>query len=543
MRRSSSSRRLVPLLAAALAGGAPDLPTRPAAAGAVAVPAVPGADLDPLTDPTPASIDLVKVGTWRGGGALASEVVAFDPASGRMFVVNGALGTVDVVDLRVPSAPARVATLSVAPFGAAANSVAVHGGIVAVAVEAADRTAPGSVVFYRAATLDVISSVTVGALPDMLTFTPSGRAVVVANEGEPNATYTVDPEGSVSVIDVTTVERPTVRTATFTSYNGYAAGLRAAGVRIFGPNATVAQDLEPEYVAVSPDERLAWVTLQENNALAVVDLQRAAVVRIVPLGYKNHVATGSGIDASDRDNAINVRGWPVLGMYQPDAIAAYTAAGQTYLVTANEGDARDYPAAGFQEEERVGALLDAGVFTNDLCAGPCGGNENLGRLTVTRTLGKTAQGRYAQLFAFGARSISIWSASGAQVWDSGAELERRVAAAQPALFNAGHDDPTFDSRSDNKGPEPEGVVVARLGAKSFAFVGLERAGGVVVYDVTAPTAPTFVTYVNTRTAAGGDLGPEGLAFVPAADSPSKRPLLLVGHEVSGTTAIFEIVLR
>ncbi|HZF67909.1 MAG TPA: choice-of-anchor I family protein [Gemmatirosa sp.] len=539
MRRPALPRSLACATVAFVAACGPDLPTRPV------TPATdtPRADRAPASDPTPTGLELVKVGTWNGGGPQAAEITAFDPVSKRLFVVNGALGTVDVLDLRDPSAPTRVATLSVAPYGVTANSVAAHRGVVAVAVEAADRTSPGTVVFYRATTLKPVSSVTVGALPDMLTFTPSGRHVVVANEGEPNATYTVDPEGSVSIIDVSNVNRPTVRTATFTAFNGQAAALRAAGVRIFGPGASVAQDLEPEYVAVAEDGRTAWVTLQENNALAVVDLASATVTKIAPLGYKSHEGAGRGLDVSDRDNAIRIRPWPVLGMYQPDAIAAYSAGGQTYLVTANEGDARDYPAAGFSEEERVGGLLEPAVFTPARCGGPCAGNANLGRLTVTRTLGKNAQGRYAQLYAFGARSISVWNAAGQQVWDSGDELEQRTAQALPMLFNAGHEDPTFDSRSDNKGPEPEGVVLGRLGAKTFAFVGLERVGGVIVYDVTTPAAPSFVTYVNTRAGAGGDLGPEGLTFVRATDSPSKRPLLIVGHEVSGTTAIFEIVLR
>jgi DNA-binding beta-propeller fold protein YncE len=537
MRLAKFVSRAAPVLAtAALAACGTDLPTRPGPT------ATPRADRAAASDPTPPNgIDLVKVGTWIGGGPQASEITAFDAVSKRLFVVNGALGTVDVVDLRDPSAPTRIATISVAAFGAAANSVAAHGGIVAVAVEANPKTAPGTVVFYRATTLAQISSVQVGSLPDMLTFTPSGRTVVVANEGEPNDAYTTDPEGSVSIIDVSNINRPAVRTAGFAAYNGRADALRAAGVRIFGPGASVAQDLEPEYVAVSDDERTAWVTLQENNALAFVDLSTAAVTRIVPFGYKHHDAAGHGLDVSDRDNGVNVRPWPVLGMYQPDAIASYVVNGQPYLVTANEGDARAW--AGFAEEERVGSLLDAAVFTTARCGGPCGGAANLGRLTVTNTLGKSG-GRYQALYAFGARSLSIWNGgTGAQVWDSGDELERRTAQALPSLFNAGHDDPTFDSRSDNKGPEPEGVALGRLGAKTYAFVGLERVGGVIVYDVTVPTAPSFVTYVNTRLGAPADLGPEGVAFVPAVDSPSKRPLLIVGHEISGTTAIFEIVPR
>jgi hypothetical protein len=414
--------------------------------------------------------------------------------------------------------------------------------VVAIAIQAQSKTDPGTVAFYRATTLQVISSATVGALPDMLTFTPDGRTVLVANEGEPNDAYTVDPVGSVSVIDVSNVNRPSVRTADFRAYDGQAAALRQQGVRIFGPGATVAQDLEPEYVAVAADGRTAYVTLQENNALAVVDVASATVTRVLPLGYKSHAAPGNGLDASDRDDRVNIRPWPVLGMYQPDAIAAYTVGGQTYLVTANEGDARDYP--GFREEERVGNRLEPAVFTAALCGGPCGGNANLGRLNVTNTLGlNPATGRFEALYAFGARSVSIWTASGQRVWDSGDELEQRTASLTAAPFNASNSDDVFDSRSDNKGPEPEGVVLGRLGEKTFAFVGLERIGGVAVYDVSTPQAPRFVTYTNTRQGLGGDLGPEGLAFVSAVDSPSKRPLLIVGNEVSGTTAIFQIDLH
>ena len=129
------------------------------------------------------------------------------------------------------------------------------------------------------------------------------------------------------------------------------------------------------------------------------------------------------------------------------------------------------------------------------------------------------------------------------MWDSGDQLEQRTTALPLVAFNASNEGNALDDRSDNKGPEPEGVVLGRLGEKTFAFVGLERVGGVIVYDVTTPTAPTFVTYANARLGAAGDLGPEGLAFVPAVRSPSRRPLLVVGNEDSGTTAIYEIELR
>lgn len=498
--------------------------------------------------PTPSTLTLEKIGGFTGGGAAAAEITAFDPGSRRLFVVNGALGTVDVLDLSTPSAPAKIGSISPAQLGAAVNSVAVHDGLVALAVEGAAKTDPGKVALYRAATLELLGSATVGALPDMVVFTPNGRYVLAANEGEPNDAYTVDPEGSVSIVDVRNPASPTARTAGFAAYNGQAAQLRAAGVRIYGPGASVAQDLEPEYIAVSEDGRTAYVTLQENNALAVVDIAAAAVTRVAPLGYKNHNLTGNGIDASDRDGAggapsVNIRQWPVVGMYQPDAVAAYRVGGTTYLVTANEGDARDW--AGLREEARAGSLaLNPATFSDAACGGPCSAAARLGRLNVTNQTGRNAgTGQFDALYAFGARSFSIWTEAGELVWDSGDELEQRTTSLANVAFNASNTGNALDDRSDNKGPEPEGVVLARFGRKTFAFIGLERTGGVMVYDVTSPTTPAFVTYASSRTGAGGDLGPEGLAIVEADDSPDGTPLLIVGNEVSGTTAIFRINLQ
>jgi hypothetical protein len=469
MRRRSPVALAVLLAAAVGCDADRTLQPRPATA--------PAFRADP-SDPTPRTIALEVIGRFEGGGQQAAEIPAYDDVSKRLFVVNGALGTVDVLDLRDPTAPQKIATLSVSAYGGSANSVAAHGGVVAVAVggDGNARVNPGTVVFYRATTLQVVSTVQVGANPDMLTFTPDGRRVLVANEGEPNDAYTVDPEGSVSIVDATNVNRPTVRTADFRAYDGQRAALVARGVRIFGANTpTVAQDLEPEYITVSDDGRTAWVTLQENNALAVVDVASATVTDILPLGYKHHAQVA--LDANDRDG-INIRTWsvPLFGMYQPDAIAAYTVAGQTYLVTANEGDARAWP--GFDEEARVNALpLNTSIFTSAACGGvACTNNAALGRLTVTRALGLTAStGRYDALYAFGARSISIWTATGQQVWDSGDEIEQRTRNLPTVAFNANHTpgQNVLDDRSDNKGPEPEGVVLGRLGRQD---VRLRRAG-------------------------------------------------------------------
>ncbi|MEY2734220.1 MAG: hypothetical protein RL340_1279, partial [Gemmatimonadota bacterium] len=320
--------------------------------------------------------------------------------------------------------------------------------------------------------------------------------------------------------------------------------LKASGVRIYGPGATVAKDLEPEYIAVSENGATAWVTLQENNAIATVDIASATVQSVRSLGFKNHLLPQNPLDASDKDGRVNIRTWPIFGMYQPDGIAAYVVAGETYLITANEGDARDWNP-GLREEARVSTLtLNPVTFSDDVCGGPCKDSTRLGRLTVTNQLGRNpVTNAFDSLFVLGARSFSIWSAtSGQQVWDSGDQLESRTITETAVQFNASNDNNTFDDRSDNKGPEPEGVAIGRIGRKTFAFVGLERVGGIMVYDVTVPTAPRFVTYVNSRSGTTGDRGPEGIIFIPGRQSPTGTPLLVVGNETSGTTAIYRIDL-
>ncbi len=502
------------------------------------------------SDPTPNTLSLTKIGGFNGGQALAAEITAYDFVSKRLFVVNGALGSVDVLDFRNPASPALITTLAGAQFNGAVNSVAADKGIVALVIEAADRQQPGRVVFLRATTLQIVSQATVGAGPDMVTFSPSGKYVLVANEGEPNADYTVDPEGSVSIVDVQNINNPTVRTATFTSYNNQADALRAQGVRIYGPGASVAQDMEPEYITVDDAEQTAYVTLQENNAVAIVNIETATVTSIAPFGYKDHRTPGEGLDPSDRDTSnVRIRNWPVFGMYQPDAIASYTVNGQTYLITANEGDAREYLGRpGFVEEARVSTLsLNPAIFAPAACNGqPCRNAGALGRLTVTNTLGRNpSTGLFDAVYVLGGRSISIWQPNGTQVsrvWDSGDQLEQ-LTKDRPD-FNASNTNATLDDRSDNKGPEPEGVVLGKMGEKTFAFVGLERIGGVMVYDVTNPNSPTYVTYVNTRIGgSGGDRGPEGIIFIPANRSPNKRPLVVVGNESSGTTAVFQVEIQ
>jgi 2',3'-cyclic-nucleotide 2'-phosphodiesterase (5'-nucleotidase family)/DNA-binding beta-propeller fold protein YncE len=646
------------------------------------------------------ALGLEVLGTYATGvfDEGAAEIVAYDRATQRLFFVNADAGEVQALDISDPANPTLVLTIT-AP-GGGANSVAVKNGIVAVAVEAEEGTDPGSIRFYSNKGA-LLGAVTVGVLPDAVAFSEDGRYVVVANEGEPNDDYTMDPEGSISVIDLD--GGIGMATVTTVGFGGLTEMDLDESVRIFGPDATIAQDLEPEYVAV--EGGFAYVTLQENNAVAVVELATGTLVGVEGLGFKDWSDPENLLDASNDDDGINIQNWPVSGIYQPDAIATYEVDGQTYIVSANEGDARDYD--GFSEEARVRDLvLDPAAFPN---AAELQQDENLGRLNITTTLGFTdaaglqaelegeqevpevetdAEGTayailndagdaleysitvegldfgtlidgtadtpeteddvvglhihsaergangavvfgivspgqddddvtftenadgsvtisgvwdsddasnaplsdfvaaiegaeagedvplylnvhttanpageirgqlvgarvYDELYAYGARSFSIWTLGddGLElVYDSADDFEQITAMELPAFFNSNNDDnDSFDSRSDDKGPEPEGLALGEVDGRTYAFVGLERIGGVMVYDVTDPAAPAFVTYTNNRdfsadaeSPEAGDLGPEGLVFIPGADSPTGQPLLAVSNEVSGTVTLYGV---
>lgn len=926
-----------------------------------------------LAAPGGAHLTLRPLATYDAGGLGSAEIVAYDAHSQRLFLVNAATATVDILDVSDPAQPGLFSTIDTAALGSP-NSVAVRDGLVAIAIQSDPKTDAGWVGFYTTDG-ELLNALRAGALPDMLTFSESGEHLLVANEGEPSGYGPghVDPEGTVSIIamphhidDIEDLVDADVRTVSFAQFNGQEDALRAQGIRIYGPGATAAQDFEPEYITVAPDCRTAYVTLQENNAVAEIDIRRARVKRLLPLGYKDyteaphvvathewtnlpsigattagqpmslggfsglafegatadgklkfithtdrgpngeptginrpfvlpnfnprivrftldpakgrfhitqqiplrrangaklsglpntaissnanqpyndevgvdlfgamtgvdplggdfegivvdadgsfwmadeyrpaiyhfgangrliaryvpigtHAAAGAalgtfgiealpavlgqrrqnrgieaivmqngkvyafvqsplrkpatlgnaalnamknvrivefdpvtlatrqflyimdnpallsaddtpadkigdavaipgdgflvverdddavdsdaieaitkkvygfslgdatdvsalgpfliggvsktvdqmteaellsvavkpvvktlrvdlaqagyaavekveglallgngqlalindndfgvaqididnttgtfvrragyvpedvvlgivsfpGLDASDRDTAVNIRDWPVFGMYEPDAIVSYKKRGQTYLVTANEGDAREWP--GLVEEARVGALtLDPVAFPD---AATLRNNANLGRLNVTRTLGNPdGDADFEELYTLGGRSFTIWSTSGELVFDSGSDFERIVAMRFPTFFNASNDDRAFDSRSDNKGPEPEGLVLGEIDGRTYAFIGLERMGGAMVYDITTPTSPVFQDYVNNRdfsvdpatAPAAGDLGPEGLIFIDGHKSPTDVPLLVIANEVSGTVTLYEV---
>lgn len=490
--------------------------------------------------------ELVRIGGYTSGlGSGSVEVVTYDPQTRRAFTVNGVSPSFDILDLSEPTAPQRIRRVPIAD--GSPNSIAHHRGLIAVAVQDADPQRPGRVEFYDRDG-NLLRRLAVGAMPDMLVFSPDGRFLVTADEGEPSPDYARDPEGTVSIVDLAGgLNQAQVRTVRFADFDTGGPRHRElpAGLRIFGPRASVAQDLEPEYIAISPDSRLAFVSLQENNGLAVIDLLAGRVERILALGLKDHALPGQGLDPSDRDGpsgsgAIRIRQVPVRGMYQPDALALVPLPqGGLGVLTANEGDARDYPS--FSEEQRVGSsgyVLDAQRFPN---AAALKQNAELGRLVVSNRSGdRDGDGDFDEIHAFGARSVSLFHGlDGVLLWDSGDQLERITALSVPGVFNSEGTHESFDTRSDNKGPEPEALAVGEVAGRRYVFVGLERTGGFAIYDFTDPVRPLLLGYSPST---HGDRSPEVIHFVPANESPNGRPLLLAAHEVSGTLGIYELRL-
>jgi hypothetical protein len=298
--------------------------------------------------------------------------------------------------------------------------------------------------------------------------------------------------------------------------------LTPKGFRIFGPGKKFTKDIEPEYVAVADDSKTAYVTLQENNGIAEVDIVNGTIKKIMPLGFKDYSASGNAIDPSDKDNKIEFTNYSkVYGIYMPDAIAHMNYNGTPYLFTANEGDSREYTA--FNEMKRVNAIvLDPTNFPN---AAALKNDAVLGRLNITTTLGDVdGDGDFDALYSLGARSFSVWNATtGTQVFDSKNELD--IKAKELAVYD--------DTRSDDKSVEPEAVTIGRVGNKFIAIVGLERADAFAIYDVTNPTAPVFVKMFKT-----GD-APEGILFIPASKSPNNQSLIVVSSENDGLIKVYK----
>ncbi|OBT19930.1 alkaline phosphatase [Vibrio tasmaniensis] len=524
----------------------------------------------------------------------AAEIVSYDSCTDKLYVVNAQAQKVDVLSMNADSAPTSEGSIDLQSAAVAsgidigaANSVSTHQGLVAVAIENADKQQNGIIALYRSDTLELITTYTAGALPDMVSFSKDGRYIASANEGEPNADYSIDPEGSVTLVDLD--NGPLQAKVTQINFKAFNKGQSRYAeltdkVRISAPNATVAQDLEPEYLTFADNGKL-YVALQENNALAAIDVASAQVDAILGLGGKPWDT--AQLDASNKDKNIgNLQSYAMLeGLYMPDSITSYSVDGNTYIVTANEGDGREYGIKTTQKmcddkgfewdgddyqgtenyttekdfciayvDEVRGKKLD--VDANHPLAGALKDNKQLARLKVIKPQGTLVADQKVQ--AFGSRSFSIWDESGELVFDSGDDFARIVLEQDPANFNSTNDNnQSGDDRSDDKGVEPEAIEVAEINGKQYAFIGLERQGGIMVYDVTQPENASFISYLNNRdftqpvctkvdedgdcdndtyNSKAGDLGPESIKYF----TRSGNHFIAVGNEVSGSTSVYRV---
>ncbi|AWH86202.1 alkaline phosphatase [Flavobacterium album] len=472
------------------------------------------------------------------------EIVVHDPASQKLFTTSAVEGRLDIVSFANPEAPVTVSSIDMTPYGGV-TSVAVKNGIVAVASPNNPEHLNGHVVFFNTSGT-FLKQVEVGALPDNISFTPDAAKVLTANEGQPNSDYSIDPEGSVSIIDISggidALTQDNVTTLLFTDYNTQEAALIASGVRKLKLTSTMSEDFEPEYISTSADSQKAWVTLQENNAIAEINLANNTIADVWALGTKDMSIPGNGFDISDNNNEVLIANWPIKSYYIPDGVATYNVGGTNYIITANEGDEKEYD--GFEERTTIGAagyVLDAASYPQ---AAMLKKSHNAGRMRVTNLDGNTdADAEYEQIYSVGTRSFSIFNADTKEIaYDSGDDFEMYTSAAIPAIFNADSESNTPKSRSRAKGPEPEGITIATIMDRTFAFIGLERIGGVMVYDVTDPNNVQFTDYKNSRSTSAyeGDNGPEGIIFIKGTDSPDSKPYIIVANEISGTLTIFGV---
>jgi len=498
------------------------------------------------------------------GGA---EIVTYNIANGKMYIANGAEEAIDVVSLGqfkdfALKLEKRIYVdeffnAEFIPDGITSVCVSPDGEYVAIAIPNSEISGKGKLLITDASG-QYICDFDTGFLPDMVTFTLDGNYILVANEGEPNDNYDYDPIGSVTIVEL----KEGLGNAVISEIE-FGNSEITGDVRVFGPGSSSAEDFEPEYISVTSDSKFAFVSLQENNAIACVDIERKSLKKIYGLGIKDHSIKGNELDISDKDKKVNIKNWPVLGMYLPDGIAVYEYEGDVYVLTANEGDSRDYD--GFSEETRVEKITDkirlnAENYTgysqeelDDLVSEGLFDKENMGRLKIT-TVNGYEDGVYEALYSYGARSFSIWKIKEDSIeltFDSGSDFENIIAQRYPDLFNCSNGDNKFDSRSDDKGPEPEDVKVGIVDGSAFAFIGLERFGGVMVYNITEPAESRFVDYINSRdfnvvlddleegsNVYTGDIAPEGMCFINAENSPLKIPILLVANEVSGTVSVY-----
>jgi len=503
-----------------------------------------------------------------GNGTSAGEIVGFDKVSKNLFVTSSSSAAyqINIFDLSNPSSSVGVGAIDFSlSFGSKANmsalsSVAINsakGFGVASLIPTANTTTLGKVGFFDLASRTSLGTIDVGYHPDSVSFSPDGSKLIVVNEGEFSSNSTTNPTGanapgSISIFDISSITSSNLAnlasltpvTRDFSSPN-LASGVSLSGIRNSNvaaigtsgnfiasvPDFTQAanQDpnaIEPEYASVIGDK--VYVSLQDNNAIGEYDLTQNQWTKVTNLGTITQT-----IDATDSGSTISIT-QTVKGLPMPDTVATYSKNGKTYVVTANEGDARvdDRDISRFGDiagSDSMNTILDSNYPTSN---NSTRADTQLGKLYVSRIDGDTdGNGKIDEIRMIGTRSFTIWEVTGAglqQVYDSGSYFETYIRDNDASGW--------VDGRSDDKGPEPEGLTLGEIDGKTFAFIGMERNNGIFMFDITDPNAPSFFGYTRTSDGSNTPLRPEGMSFISAADSPNGQNLLIVGYEGDGTTA-------
>ncbi|WP_171056420.1 choice-of-anchor I family protein [Paenibacillus sinopodophylli] len=524
--------------------------------------AVANASTDVVIEPASAAfldtLNISKIGEYAVGvsnkdGGVA-EIVKFNKDNGMFYLVNGSSNppTLDIVSLGegdgvlIKEKSINVKQLSETNGFAYGDLTSVDINTVtkrvAVTVQEADALKAGKILVlsYDGS---LVASYQTGVQPDMVKSTPDGKYILSADEAEPRL-GTTDPKGSVTIVNTETNE---VTQVYFDDPSVIEDGVHIRGqadpndgrIKTSGTKSDAIFDLEPEYITLSEDNKKAYVSLQENNAIAVIDIAAKKVTAVKWLGLKDYNEARNALDLV-KDGKIKLENVPFKGMYMPDGIASHTINGQTYLFTANEGDVTEWPNR--TNGSTIG-VMKGSLDPNSAAAIFLNGKTEYDGVEVASDMGNDS------IYMYGGRSFSIWNADSMdQVYDSGSDFEAITAKRLPAYFNTSNSKTALDDRSGKKGPEPEDIKTGKVGSKVLAFVGLERIGGFMTYDVSDPANAKFANYTNTRVFKDGqgkdnldtDTGPEGLEFIPADVSPTGMPLLLVAYEVGGKVGVYQL---
>ncbi|MFZ9316777.1 MAG: choice-of-anchor I family protein [Candidatus Nanopelagicaceae bacterium] len=520
-----------------------------------------------------ATVKITEISAISLDGEGSGEIATFHPGSKRIFATNGVKNAIDIFDISNVAAPKKVGSLSLSPYGNDVTSVAAGRDVVVAAVlvtetfsaTGAPSTPNGKLVVFDTNGKVLSSPDILGVLPDSVTFAPNGTTALVAIEGQPvcakddpattakeDTDYlkASDPEGGVSIVDLTNPAAPVVKFAGFKQFN--VAQMKAKGIAVSSVVNNVAKDFEPEFIT-AVDNKYAYVTIQEANAIGKLDIE-AASFESVTRAFESKLSV-TARDTSDRDSGAGPRNYAnVVGASQPDAIASFKVGSGHYFVTANEGDAREYTC--LNDDQRGSSLkVDSRRFPN---WSTLSANAALGRAKVNPTIGdRDGDGDIDTIHLRGSNSMTMYR-NGIALWDSGELLDQiQIKAFGVANINGSHSLSSDKSsmiyvgqdRSDDKGSEPEGVAVGMVGNTRVAILGLERMTALAVFDITQPRSPVFQEWLQmlpAKATPAKDVkhwSPEGIVFVPADKSPSGKALIITSYELSGSISIHQIEPR